>query len=420
MSSDDEREFRLRPRKPPVPKQQRQGRAWSLAFKRIMHYARMSRRGGMPKSGTRPKRAVRARFQRCAVRVTYTRNAIRGQWRAHGRYLARQRATQEEDPKAVGFDQTGPGIDVADRLGAWQAARDQLFWKFIISPEFGERIDLERLTRGVMATMKRDLGTELQWTAVAHHNTEHPHVHVALRGIRDDGRPLHLERHYLKEGIRALAEDFCTRQLGYRTEVDAAEAERREVHEKRFTSLDRSILKRTEETPDDRWLYVRCQSPAQALNEPARVHASRVASRLAALGHMGLAVGDRPDVWFVRRDLESVLRAMQRASDRQKMLAVHGVLMSDERLPIEVLDRRKLSTLEGRVLVHGEDELSGRNYLMLEGQTRRFMSLTIRSKSKRRGVGEGCVSTLSFSFGNCSSMEARRWRSTRWGTRSRF
>ena len=104
-------------------------------------------------------------------------------------------------------------------------------------------VDLERLTRDVMKGMEKDLGTKLEWVAVAHHNTEHPHVHVALRGVRGDRQPLQLERHYIKEGIRAVAEDFCTRQLGYRTELDAAEAERREVQEKRFTSLDRIILK---------------------------------------------------------------------------------------------------------------------------------------------------------------------------------
>src|SRR5215831_12243044 len=136
MSNNDEREFRLRPRKPPVPERRNEARAWSLAFKRIMHYARMSRQGGASKSGARSRRAVQARFQRCAVRVTYTRNATRGQWRAHGRYLARESATYESDPKAVGFDQAGQGIDLGARLEQWQAARDQLFWKFIISPEF--------------------------------------------------------------------------------------------------------------------------------------------------------------------------------------------------------------------------------------------------------------------------------------------
>jgi hypothetical protein len=58
---------------------------------------------------------------------------------------------------------------------------------------------------------------------------------------------------------------------------------------------------------------------------------------------------------------------MQRSSDRQKTLAAHGVLMSDERLQVVVTDLRDLTTLEGRILVHGEEESSGRTYLMLEG-----------------------------------------------------
>jgi hypothetical protein len=41
--------------------------------------------------------------------------------------------------------------------------------------------------------------------------------------------------------------------------------------------------------------------------------------------------------------------------------------LSDERLPITTLDVRDLTSLEGRILAHGEDEASGRNYLMLEG-----------------------------------------------------
>jgi hypothetical protein len=85
---------------------------------------------------------------------------------------------------------------------------------------------------------------------------------------------------------------------------------------------------------------------------------------------MGLAEPSGPGVWLVRRDFETVLKAMQRTGDRQKMLASHGALLSDERLPLVVLDMRKLKTLEGRVLAHGEEELgkgAGRHYLLLEG-----------------------------------------------------
>ena len=44
--------------------------------------------------------------------------------------------------------------------------------------------------------------------------------------------------------------------------------------------------------------------------------------------------------------------------------------MSDVRLPLAVLDFRHLTILEGRVLVHGEEDIgrqAGRSYLMLEG-----------------------------------------------------
>jgi len=94
------------------------------------------------------------------------------------------------------------------------------------------------------------------------------------------------------------------------------------------------------------------------------------AERLIALEGMGLAARATPNLWRVRDDFEDVLQAMQRSADRQKMLAAHGVLMSDERLPLVVLDLRGLTTLEGRILVHGEEEngrQSGRSYLMLEG-----------------------------------------------------
>ena len=85
------------------------------------------------------------------------------------------------------------------------------------------------------------------------------------------------------------------------------------------------------------------------------------------LTSMGLAEPAGPKTWRVRRDFENVLRAMQRSADRQKTLAAHGALMSDERLQMVVLDLRDLTTVEGRILVHGEEESSGRNYLLLEG-----------------------------------------------------
>ena len=363
---DDEKEFRLRPRKPHAPRSRNEGVVWATAFKRIMHYARTSRKAARGVAGTGSQKSSRPYFQRCAVRVSYSRNTTSGQWRAHGRYVARESATFEEDPKAVGFNASGQGIDISGKLAEWQAAGDQRLWKIILSPEFGDRVDLERMTRDVLRQMEKDASADLEWVAVAHHNTEHPHVHVALRGRKGDGQVLDFSREYVRQGIRGIAEDYCTRQLGHRTMLDAAEAERREVNQRRFTSIDRTIL-RDAGDEEGRWFTVVRNPAKRRLNEVQRSHEQHGAERLAFLETMGLAESIQPSTWHVRRDFEGVLRAMQRTIDHQKTLAAHGVLMSDERLPVSVLNWRETNAIEGRILVHGQDEASGRNYLMLEG-----------------------------------------------------
>jgi type IV secretory pathway VirD2 relaxase len=307
----------------------------------------------------------------------YSANKTPGQWRAHGRYIARESAGgaamgQVMCAKAGIESPNGRSEPVlpAKELERWQSEGDLRLWKLIVSPEFGERLELDRLTRELMARMEKDLGTRLEWVAVKHFNTEHPHVHIALRGIRDDKSALKLPRDYVRHGIRAIAEDLCTRQLGHRNHLDAIASERREIQERRFTSLDRAInLVSSVETvvpgsTAEHFLVRRAGEVA------GRAREQHIDARLLVLNQMGLAeqVGVRE--WLVRRDFETVLKAMQRTTDRQKMLASHGALLSDERLPLVVLDMRKLKTVEGRVLAHGEEELgktAGRHYLLLEG-----------------------------------------------------
>ena len=370
MAKNDEREFRLRPRKPAARSERA---AWSSSYKLLMHYARMSRRLKRRAAGIGASpRPTRPYMQRCAVRVMYAKNATAGQWRAHGRYVARESATRDGDFKAVGFDSRGESIDIAERLEGWQKAGDERLWKLIVSPEFGDRTDLERLTRELVARMESDLGTPLEWVAVAHFNTEHPHVHMALRGVGAKGQAFRLSRDCIKQGIREIAEDFCTRQLGYRTQLDAAAAQRGEVHQHRYTSLDRVIqrdAKRTEAADSPFFRVVRNPDGARR-SQSAPLIEQHTAERLKVLESMGLAEATGPSTWRVRRDFENILRAMQRSADRQKMLAAHGVLMSDERLLLTVLDFRRLMSLEGRILVHGEEDTgraAGRSYLMLEG-----------------------------------------------------
>lgn len=345
---------------------------WSVALRSIFRYAKDSagsRNAGSARSGVHVQ-SRRSFSQRCAVRVTYSQNKTGGQWRAHGVYIARESAAGEKGCGGFGNDEAIK--DVGGTLSQWQASGDKRIWKVILSPEFGDRVDLERMTREVMQRSEEELGMNLNWLAVSHFNTEHPHVHVVIRGRREDGTPVNLKRDFIKQGMRSLAENACTLQLGPRTELDAQEATEREIDQQRYTLLDRALERRGRSGTDgdsrrmqifvDRGLL---HSPSQAGFHERHLHA-----RLIVLNRMGIADQLNDTEWRVRVDFPAVLRAMQLASDRQRVLASKGVLLSDERLRLNVLDLRKTPEVQGRVLVHGEEEHrngDGRHYLLLEG-----------------------------------------------------
>src|SRR3546814_2124710 len=93
-----------------------------------------------------------------------------------------------------------------------------------------------------MTQMEEDLGTKLDWVAVDHFNTGHPHSHVMLRGRDDRGDNLVIAREYISHGIRERAMRLATLDLGPRTdlEIEARLRERSEEHTSELQSLMRS------------------------------------------------------------------------------------------------------------------------------------------------------------------------------------
>lgn len=315
----DEPEFRLRPRKPRVGCGE--AKAWSRSFKNLIHIVRMTSKPAHPSRryrGLLDGATRKPHLQRCAVRVTYSPNRVRGQWAAHGRYIARESAAGPAKDGEVGFSAAAEGIDISKTLATWQTAGDPRLFKLIISPEFGERLDLRRHTRELLTRMEKDLDVELEWVAVPHFNTGHPHVHVALRG-RTAAGPLRLDRDYVKAGIREHAESLATAQLGFRTELDALEAERREVDAPRITSLDRRIARQAFGDTGDGTFVLDFLSAPSSDTQRARQHF--LAARLRTLAVMGLSEAFQPDHWRINPVFLSTLRTMQINQDRLKTLA---------------------------------------------------------------------------------------------------
>src|SRR5207237_8016191 len=117
-------------------------------------------------------------------------------------------------------------------------------------------------------------------------------------------------------------------------------------------------------------LFVVTVNPdVRSLTESARQLQRHLAARLMHLQKMGLAQPVGPHQWNVQADFEKVLRTLQQSADRQKMLAEHGAILSDKRLPLQVTTLRQFQNVAGRVLLHTEDEQTGKRYMLLEGRS---------------------------------------------------
>src|SRR6266851_116094 len=92
-------------------------------------------------------RAPRTFNQRVAVRVNYSANKNPGQWKAHGTYVARESATQGGRAAEAGFNATDQKLDIATTLNNWQSAGDERLFKIIVSPEFADRLNLQKYAR---------------------------------------------------------------------------------------------------------------------------------------------------------------------------------------------------------------------------------------------------------------------------------
>ena len=364
---NDEPLIRLRPRKSKHGPNENP-RKYTGVLRSMLRLVQMSKRGQKARgthAGGGNDRAYRTFNQRVAVRVSYSANKNPGQWKAHGRYVARESATQGGKAREAGFNATEQNLDIASKLDKWQGAGDERLFKIIVSPEFGDRLNLQQYACELLHRMEHDLGAQLEWVAAVHHNTDHPHVHVALRGVDEKGIPVRLPRGYIRGGLRERAEEIATEALGYRSPADAQEAHRREAVQTRYTPLDR-ILQLSNDGSSSHFV-VTVNPEDGSLSESARELQKHLVARLMHLQKMGLAQFVGPHQWSVQADFEKVLRTLQQSGDRQKTLAVHGALLSDKRLPLQVTNLRQLQRMEGRVLLHTEDEQTGKRYTLIEG-----------------------------------------------------
>ncbi|MCJ2185166.1 type IV secretion system protein VirD2, partial [Novosphingobium sp. 1949] len=102
-----------------------------------------------------------------------------------------------------------------------------------------------------MAKMEEDLGTTLDWVAVDHFDTGHPHSHILIRGVTEDGKTLNIAGDYIAHGIRHRGSQIMTRALGPQSEIEVRQQLQQEVDAERLTRLDRTLLSQARDNTVD-------------------------------------------------------------------------------------------------------------------------------------------------------------------------
>jgi type IV secretory pathway VirD2 relaxase len=307
-------------------------------------------------------RMLQARARGAMVKARVVRQMRSpGALRAHIGYLKRDGVTRDGSPGKL-FDAAGDDAD--SRAFAERCEGDRHHFRFIVSPDdAGELSSLRGFTRELMDQASRDLGTRLDWVAVDHWNTEHPHIHILVRGRADDGSDLVISRDYIGSGLRARAGDLVTRELGPRSELEVRHGLELEVNAERWTRLDRSLAGeagRAEGVVDLRPMR---DAEADPLRE-VRI------GRMRTLERMGLAEPAGPARWILAPDAEQRLRSLGERGDiikrLHKTLTKDGVSRAPSSWALEGESHGE--PIIGRLLARGlDDELRGTAFAVVDG-----------------------------------------------------
>src|SRR5690606_17638238 len=186
-----------------------------------------------------------------------------GRARAHLRYVQRD-GTSRDGERGQLYSATEDRANGDAFLDRGKDDRHQ--FRFIVSPEdSAELSDLTAYTRDFMKQVEADVGTKLDWVAVNHYNTGHPHVHVVVNGRDDTGGDLVINGDYLANGLRERASELASLELGPVTEIEQTRKLSAEIDQDCFTRIDSAM---TEEA-DARFLDLR-HDPAAPRRQFAR------------------------------------------------------------------------------------------------------------------------------------------------------
>ena len=306
---------------------------------------------------------------------------------AHLRYLQRD-GTDRKGEKGRLY---GAETDVADDREFLKRGReDRHQFRFIVAPEDGDQLsDLRAFTRDVMKQMEADLGTKLDWVAVDHFNTGHPHSHVVIRGKDETGKDLIIAQDYITDGVRLRAQELVTLELGPETDLEVRSKLTAEITAERFTRIDRAILAEAGEGTLD--LRPETRQVRADFDRTLRI------GRLQTLARYGLATESEPSVWKLSDHLEPTLRELGERGDIVKAINLALKARGEER----ALESYSLHGEEAKTRITGRvidkrltNELGERLGVVVDGVDGRVHHVALGSEAMANAAEQASIGSI--------------------------
>jgi type IV secretory pathway VirD2 relaxase len=251
--------------------------------------------------------------------------------------------------------------------------------------------DLRGFTRDLMRQMELDLATRLDWVAVDHHNTGHPHTHIIVRGVLDDGRILNIAGDYIAHGVRHRASQLVTRELGHHSEIELQAKLQNEVEAERVTRLDKMLLS------EQREQGVIDLRPGEGATWLVRENRNLMIGRVKQLERYGLATEAEPGRWTVSNRAEVTLKDLGERNEVIK--SIHRALASNGLAEERGVGQFALhgegsgQKIVGRVLAKGlaGDEMGERVHLIVDGIDGRVHHIEFKDPNRIEEVGRDMI-----------------------------
>ena len=319
--------------------------------------------------------------RRVIVKARYIKNngdGFKEKIRAHLDYITRNDAGIDGEKPEL-FSQEDKSLALKDIATKFEDSPHN--FRFIISPEDGDKIDMKAFTKDLIKTIENDLKTKLQWVASCHYDTNEPHVHIVINGQDGSGKKLLITRDYISRGIRNRASEKITQKLGLRKIEDVIKDLHINTNKNTKSYIDEIIKSNLQDG------YIKISNIHNS--DLGKSLEDLITRRLQHLQSYDLAKYESKDKWKVK---EEYLKDLHRINRIRSIIEKISINLKVEKSKCEVFSIKDLSetSIIGHVVARRYvDEIGDAEYLVIKTAQQKQIYIELEKYSEKNKVVVG-------------------------------